>query len=347
MTKYEIIDILFHAIGPLAGGFMPYGLARLSKDLLLVAIGLLLFIRNHPKKLIDISKAASYNEHMFYKGGLFMNSINNKGFIKILKEGFFYGVLGNDALILNKYFGYKLYKANDIKTGFPVKKLDTIIEKLDILSMDYKVFNRNKIIIEKSFEENLYEIIDEDLSYLETSKSNRNHDKFFGKPKRPNKKECIAILESLTQEIDFYTGECIVGLSEASKEQLQLLVNFLNPTQKDPSIEQNTPPKEENPVEIVNVQKPLEQEPITDETEITLEEEPLFGNEELLENTSSIEEKPLTCKNCLEYKKSECFGKPQPCDDFRYSPDMDEEKRKNWPKYGDATFFRMHGHKRG
>lgn len=37
---------------------MPYGLARLSKDLLLVAIGLLLFI---DKTLLDLFNYADYN----------------------------------------------------------------------------------------------------------------------------------------------------------------------------------------------------------------------------------------------------------------------------------------------
>ena len=48
-----------------------------------------------------------------------------------------------------------------------------------------------------------------------------------------------------------------------------------------------------------------------------------------------------TCKNCLSYKKEECFGKPVTCKDFKYAPNMTEEKKQNWPKFGDATAFRL------
>lgn len=275
-----------------------------------------------------------------------MNIINKDGYIKILKEGFFYSVLGNDALIFNKYFGYKLYATDTVRTGFPVKFLDNVLEKLDILSMDYKVFNRNGIVTEKSFEENCYEILDESFSYLETNRSNRNSNVFFGKAKKPNKKECIEILDGLCKNIDFYTGEYIVGLSEESKNQIKLLIEFLSPkSNTNNEIEQTTSHPKETAKTIDN-KETTSTKNIVNELEVITEGIEELSKSEELNNSIIQEEKSLTCRNCLEYKKSDCFGKPQICEDFRYSPDMDDEKRKNWPKYGDASYFRMHGHRR-
>ena len=48
-----------------------------------------------------------------------------------------------------------------------------------------------------------------------------------------------------------------------------------------------------------------------------------------------------SCKTCLEMKRGDCFGKQQVCDDYKYAPPMTEEKKQQWPKYGDATAFRL------
>jgi hypothetical protein len=54
-------------------------------------------------------------------------------------------------------------------------------------------------------------------------------------------------------------------------------------------------------------------------------------------NSSSRE----TCKNCMEMRKGECIGKQSICEFFRYAPNISKEELDNWPKYGDATYFRM------
>ena len=65
-----------------------------------------------------------------------MNRVYKDGCIIIKRKSrFFYGVYGNDALIFNKYFGYKLYKQKQFATGFPVKNLDIVLEKIDSLSI--------------------------------------------------------------------------------------------------------------------------------------------------------------------------------------------------------------------
>jgi hypothetical protein len=48
------------------------------------------------------------------------NNINPYGMLEIKQGGYYYNVSGNDALILNKYLGYKLYGIKQFRTGFPV-----------------------------------------------------------------------------------------------------------------------------------------------------------------------------------------------------------------------------------
>ncbi len=50
-----------------------------------------------------------------------------------------------------------------------------------------------------------------------------------------------------------------------------------------------------------------------------------------------------SCKNCIEMKKGDCFGQNSICESYKHSPVISEEKRKDWPKYGDATMFKLSG----
>lgn len=47
-----------------------------------------------------------------------------------------------------------------------------------------------------------------------------------------------------------------------------------------------------------------------------------------------------TCENCMEKKNGDCFGAKNVCEFFRPSP-TNIEGKDNWPKYGDATYFRL------
>lgn len=267
-----------------------------------------------------------------------MNKVYKDGCIVIKrKDRFFYGVYGNDALIINKYFGYKLYKRKQFGTGFPVKNLEVVLKRIADLSIDYKVVARDIVICEKHFEENCYEILDESLNHIETIENDRNLGAFFGKKKRPNKKECIGILKSLCENVDYYTGECIEGLSEESKEKILHLINFLSPKTDDEPESKDIPQTDA-------VELSYNEEKFSDLVENEAKQDFEEATEEKFEE--ELGEDEITCKNCIEYKKSECFGKQQLCEDFRYAPNMDDEKRKTWPKFGDATFLRIHGRHR-
>ena len=90
-----------------------------------------------------------------------LNNIDPHGILIIRQGGFYYNVSGNDALILNKYLGYKLYGIKEYKTGFPVKGEKTVLKKIDTLGMDYDLLDQNGSIVKSMrFENNRYEIID-------------------------------------------------------------------------------------------------------------------------------------------------------------------------------------------
>ena len=80
-----------------------------------------------------------------------------KEYIVMLKYGNFYEILGNDALIMNKFFNYKISKlSNTFKVGFPVSSLENIINKLNNYSINYIVIDKEKITKKKEFELNNY-----------------------------------------------------------------------------------------------------------------------------------------------------------------------------------------------
>lgn len=87
----------------------------------------------------------------------YMYKIKYKEYIVMLKYGNFYEILGNDALIINKLFGYKLNKlSNTFKVGFPVSSLDNIISRLNNYMINYLVVDRDEIIKIRDSEINNY-----------------------------------------------------------------------------------------------------------------------------------------------------------------------------------------------
>ena len=87
----------------------------------------------------------------------YINKLKYEDYLIITKYGNFYELIGKDALIMNKLFNYKLVKLSNIfKVGFPVNKLEENILKIDNLNINYIVFDKEKEIISKSFENNNY-----------------------------------------------------------------------------------------------------------------------------------------------------------------------------------------------
>ena len=54
--------------------------------------------------------------------------------------------------------------------------------------------------------------------------------------------------------------------------------------------------------------------------------------------------KTKRCNNCMILKKGDCFGKVEVCSDYKPIPIVYKKEKEKWPKYGDATMFRLGRH---
>jgi hypothetical protein len=141
-----------------------------------------------------------------------------KGVMIIKQGGFYYGVSGNDALLLNKHLGYKLFGVKTVRTGFPVSGEATVLKKLDSLSIDYDLINQvGYVIVSRRFDNNRYEIIEQ---------SNPNGieipdcKKIVKKPFKERIGAYIDILQGLSEGVDVLSGEIVEGLSDDLKLEL-------------------------------------------------------------------------------------------------------------------------------
>ena len=48
------------------------------------------------------------------------------------------------------------------------------------------------------------------------------------------------------------------------------------------------------------------------------------------------------CRKCMLYRRQDCLGEQAICDMFRPFPDINQEDKDHWPKWGDATYIRLH-----
>ena len=85
-------------------------------------------------------------------------------YLIMIQSGNFYEVYGEDALIFNKIFGYKVKKvSNSFRVGFPLIALNKVMNKLNELKINYAYvdnYNMNR----KKFNKNYYEIFKQDIS---------------------------------------------------------------------------------------------------------------------------------------------------------------------------------------
>lgn len=137
----------------------------------------------------------------------------------IRQGGFYYNVSGNDALLLHKHLGYKLYGVKVVRTGFPVRVRESVLKRLDVLSIDYDLINQaGEVILSKRFDENCYEIVSEEWAAPVTPK-----DIVPKEQKKPFKERVsayITILQGLSENVDVITGEVVEGLSDEVRLQL-------------------------------------------------------------------------------------------------------------------------------
>lgn len=124
-----------------------------------------------------------------------------KEYIILFKSGSFYVSFDEDSLILNKVFNYKLLELkNNIKAGFPLNSLDTVINKLKELSINY-------IIIEDKNIKEKYEVENNNFSkytssVFEVISINNRIDKIVKKLKRMDNDNIKEILDEIENMID-------------------------------------------------------------------------------------------------------------------------------------------------
>lgn len=76
-----------------------------------------------------------------------INKLNKEKILQLYKIGKFYNIYGNDAIILNHLFGYKILI--DGKVVFPESALIKVINTIEDKKIDYQIINKEKDIIKK------------------------------------------------------------------------------------------------------------------------------------------------------------------------------------------------------
>ena len=182
-------------------------------------------IENYGQAIIRIVNEwckSQENNHCNEKTNVTHNSLiclDEDGVMIIKQGGFYYNVSGNDALILHKYLGYKLFGVKAPRTGFPVSGQDTVLKRLDKLSIDYDVLNQaGETIVSKRFENNRYEIINDNGAMPTESEFVPLIER--KKPFKERVSMYIDILQGLSENVDVVTGEVVEGLSDDVKLQL-------------------------------------------------------------------------------------------------------------------------------
>ena len=148
-----------------------------------------------------------------------MRRIDPTGRMLIKQEGIFYSVASNDALILNKYLGYKLYGFKKLKTGFHIKSLDVVLKKIDKLGMDYDVVDQNEnIILVKRFPVNGYEVVDPTEYHYDGIETEIPAPQKQIKLKLKDRmKLYIDVLQGFSEGCNLFTGEVIKDIDDNLK----------------------------------------------------------------------------------------------------------------------------------
>lgn len=88
-------------------------------------------------------------------------------YLIMLQCGNFYEVYGDDALIFNKIFGYKVKKVSgSFRVGFPLVALNKVTSKLNELKINY-VFIDGGNINKKRFNKNYYDVFISQVSKVD------------------------------------------------------------------------------------------------------------------------------------------------------------------------------------
>ena len=124
-----------------------------------------------------------------------------KEYVILFKSGSFYISFDEDSLILNKIFNYKILELkNNIKAGFPLNSLDTVISKLKELSINYIIIEDKNIIDKYEVEDNNFSKYTS--SVFEVISINNRIDKIASKLKSIDNDKVKEILDEIEIMID-------------------------------------------------------------------------------------------------------------------------------------------------
>ena len=80
----------------------------------------------------------------------------------------------------------------------------------------------------------------------------------------------------------------------------------------------------------------------------------IINQQSKLKSRSSVTDQQLnlisndspSCFQCMLQARDDCFGMPHGiCEKFVQKPEISADKQKNWPKYGDASAYRLGEHR--
>jgi len=161
-----------------------------------------------------------------------INKIDPQGKMVFKQCGFFYNAFGNDALILNKYLGYKLYGVYKHRTGFGVSSRDKILEKIDSLNMNYDLLDgKGNIIISKKFKDNRYEIIDPEYPIEGVYSDAEEPAKILntkGIRQKGRMSKYVEILKGLGNGVNIFSGEMLENLDNDLKAFFMELAEYFD-----------------------------------------------------------------------------------------------------------------------
>lgn len=81
------------------------------------------------------------NTTMQHNNARKINELNKEKTLQLYKIGNFYNIYGDDAIILNYLFGYKILI--DGKVGFPESALIKVINTIEDKKIDYQIINKD------------------------------------------------------------------------------------------------------------------------------------------------------------------------------------------------------------
>jgi len=127
--------------------------------------------------------------------------LDYKDYVILFKSGSFYVSFDEDSIILNKLLNYKILNLkNNIKAGFSLNSLDTVINKLKELSINYIIIEDKNI--KKKYEVEKNNFSKYTSSVFEVISINNRIDKIVNKLKSIDNDKVKEIIDEIENMID-------------------------------------------------------------------------------------------------------------------------------------------------